>query len=59
MQVNIANIPSAEGKIAMDVLKTQLDEKLNLGALLPEKTIGVILKAAEHLDQITLGWSKH
>ncbi len=59
MQANVANIPSQHGQFALDTLRTQLNNQFSVETLVPEKTLDAVFDAAENLDQVTLGWSRH
>ena len=59
LQLNISNIPSYHGQVALERVKSELNDQFSVEALVPADTLNAIYEAAEHLDQITLGWSRH
>ena len=59
LQLNICNIPSYHGQVALEQVKSELNDRFGIEALVPADALGAIYEAVEHLDQITLGWSRH
>lgn len=59
LQVNTCSIPSHHGQAALERIKSELNSQFSVESLVPEKTLKAVYEAAAHIDQITLGWSRH